>query len=170
MTCGAPGPSRPGAPAAYKPAVHGWPLHSRAATAPLLCRGDGLVHQLRQRNCDVVANQTRRETVALRAPHVHDGDRHSRLCGHGHDARRRIYFQRRTDDPQLVRARGQLLGCLLCAVRQGLSEIDDIGFDQAVAGHTATIGKRAVAMWVGLFVQAGHDVGGVVFRMANHTV
>ncbi len=165
-----PGPSCPGAPAAYKPAVHGWPLHSRAATAPLLCRGDGLVHQLRQRNCDVVANQTRRETVALRAPHVHDGDRHSRLCGHGHDARRRIYFQRRTDDPQLVRARGQLIGFLHCAVRQGLSEIDDIGFDQAVAGHTATIGKRAVAMRVGLFVQAGHDVGGVVFRVAFHTV
>lgn len=136
----------------------------------LLCGGDGFVDELGQGDGDIVVDQPVGQSVILRASHVHNGNRHSRLCGHRHDACRGHDFQCGSDDPQFIGLRREAIRFFERAVRQCLAEIDHVGFDESVAWHIAAIWQSAMTVWVWFVVEIRHDVGGVVFRMAFHAV
>lgn len=105
----------------------------------LLCGGDGFVDELGQGDGDIVVDQPGRQAVILRASHVHDGDRHSCLRGHRHDACRGHDFQRGSDDPQFIGLRSEAIRFFERAVRQCFAEIDHVGFDESVAWHVAAV-------------------------------
>ena len=123
-----------------------------------LFRGDCLVDQLRQRNRNIVADKPCGQAIVLRASHVHDGDRHARLCRDRHNARRRHHFQRGADHPQFVGLRGQPVRFLDRAVRQRFAEVDDVGFDQPIAWHIAAVWQLAMTVRIRLVVEIRHNV------------
>ena len=143
---------------------------SRIPFSYLLCGGDGFVDELGQGDGDIVVDQPVGQSVILRASHVHNGDRHSRLCGHRHDACRGHDFQCGSDDPQFIGLRREAIRFFERAVRQCLAEIDHVGFDESVAWHIAAVWQSAMTVWVWFVVEIRHDVGGVVFCMAFHAV
>ena len=115
-------------------------------------------------------NQPVGERIVLRAAHVHDRNRHAGLSGSGHDRRGGEDFECRSDHPQLVRALGGADRAFHCAFGQHFAEIHDVRLEQPVARHVPLVRQAAVAVRVGFFVEARHDVRRVVLRMALHAV